>query len=145
MHARLDRIAMVLGDDERLDDIMEALRVLEVDGLEAAQPLTQNLVDLDAGTKAQRHQHAQLVRCIPAVDVERGIGLGVAERLRLLEYLIERPRLVGHGGEKEVGGAVDDPDQLIDAVGGEALPERADDRYPAADGGLEVQVDAAAL
>src|SRR6185369_953254 len=50
---------------------------------------------------------------------------------------LERQALVAHLGEDEVGGAVDDPGDPLDAVRRQPLAQRLDDRDAAADRGLE--------
>ena len=105
----------------------------------------------DAGDAAavdlgDRHGHAegdlgqdgQLVGGVGAVHVERRVGLGVAPPLGLGQrFAIGLARLLGHGGEDEVAGAVEDALQRQDLVGGQALGQRGDDRHAAGDAGLE--------
>ena len=79
---------------------------------------------------------------VVALDVGGRVGLGVAERLRLLDRLVEVEALGRHLVEHVVGGAVDDAEHARHAVARERLAHRADDRDGAGDGGLEVQVDA---
>ena len=66
-----------------------------------------------------------------------GIGLGVAQCLRLLERHGEVQPLVAHFAQDEVGGAVDDAGNPLDAVGGQAFAQRLDDRNAAGHGGLK--------
>ena len=54
----------------------------------------------------------ELVRGVEAADVESGIGLGIAERLRFLQHIGEAPPLVGHLGEDVVAGAVENAEDL---------------------------------
>ena len=42
-----------------------------------------NRVDVDAGAEAEVDEDRELVRGVPAADVERRVGFGVAELLRL--------------------------------------------------------------
>jgi hypothetical protein len=63
------------------------------------------------------------VRGVHALDVEGRVGLGVTETLRFLEHDLEGQALVAHLGEDEVGGAVDDPGDPLDAVGGEPFAQ----------------------
>jgi hypothetical protein len=53
--------------------------------------------------------------------------------------------LVAHLGEDEVGRAVDDAGDPLDAVGGQAFAQRLDDRDAAGDGGFEGDHDALVL
>jgi hypothetical protein len=77
------------------------------------------------------------VRGVHAFDVEGRVGLGVAQALRLFQHHVEVQPLVAHLGQDEVGGAVDDAGDPLDAVGRQALAQRLDDRDAAGHGGLE--------
>jgi hypothetical protein len=68
-----------------------------------------------------------------AVDVGGRIGFGVSETLRFGEHRFEAHVLLGHAGEDEVGRAVDDRADPLNALGGERFAQRADDRDAAAD------------
>ena len=74
-----------------------------------------------------------------------GIGLGVAELLGLGERVGVALAVARHGGEHEVGRAVDDADQLVDAGRGERLLEHAHDGDGGAGRGLVAQLRAAAV
>ena len=74
-----------------------------------------------------------------------GVGLGVAEALRLLEHLGVGRVLGLHPGQDVVAGAVQHADQPGDGVAGEPLGQRLDHRDAAGDRGLEAQRDAAGL
>ncbi len=76
----------------------------------------------------------------PSTSAAR-ISLRVAETLRLRQHLLEGAALVRHLREDEVRGPVHDPDDPAKALAGERLLQRADEGDPAADGGLEVQVE----
>ena len=65
--------------------------------------------------------------CLLQVTVYRSrVGFGVTEALRVLQGDVEIEPLVAHLGQDEVGGAVDDPGDPLDAVGREALAKRLD-------------------
>ena len=74
-----------------------------------------------------------------------GIGLGVAELLRLGQRVGVAAAVARHGGEHEVGRAVDDPDQLVDARRRERLLQYAHHRDRRAGGGLVAQLRTAAV
>ena len=74
---------------------------------------------------------------VDAFDVEGWIGLGIAQLLRLLERGIERQPFVAHFGQNEIAGAVDDPGNPFDAVGGQSLAQRLDNGNAARDRRLE--------
>ena len=74
-----------------------------------------------------------------------GIGLGVAELLRLGERVGVALAVARHRGQHEVGRAVDDADQLVDAGRRERLLQHAHDRDGGAGRGLVAQLRAAAV
>ena len=78
-----------------------------------------------------------LVRGIDAFDIEGRIGFGIAQALRLLQHGVEIQALVAHFGQDEIGGAVDDAGNPLDAVGRQAFAQRLDDRDAAGNRRLE--------
>jgi hypothetical protein len=78
-----------------------------------------------------------LVRRVDALDVEGRIGFGVAQALGLLQHGRKIEALVAHLGQDEVGGAVDDAGDPLDAVGREAFAQRLDDRDATGHGRFE--------
>ena len=76
-----------------------------------------------------------------ALDVERRIGLGVAQPLRLLQAFLERQLLALHAREHVIAGAVEDAVDARDGIAGEPLAQRLHDRDGAADRGLEIERD----
>ena len=77
---------------------------------------------------------------VEPVDVQRRVGLGVAETLRVLENGIEVRPLVLHARKDVVACAVEDAVHGFDLVAGESFAQHADDRDAAAHGGAEVDV-----
>ena len=115
-------------DAEQLDAVAQPLGVLDVGGGELADALGVRLVELHRDAEGDGREDGELVGGVDAVDVEGGVGLGVAQALRLGEHDVEGQALVAHLREDVVAGAVDDPGDPLDAVGGEALADRLDDR-----------------
>ena len=87
---------------------------------------------------------AELVGGVDAVDVEAGIGLGVARRLRFGEHDVEVAAGLAHGGQDVVAGAVEDAVEPAHPVADQALAQRLDDRDAARHRRLEGE-DAASL
>ena len=110
--------------------------------IELADALDVGLVELHRNAEGQRREDGNLVRGVHALDVECRVGLGIAQALRLLEHDIEGHALVAHFGEDEVGGAVDDAGDPLNAVGGEAFAHGLDDRNAARHRRLEGDHDA---
>ena len=107
----------------------------DVDGIDAAHKLTIMSaiafgvpMQFDkAYTEGDRAHDGRLVRRVDSLDVEGGIGLGIAQALRFGEHHVEGQPLVAHLREDVVAGAVDDPGDPLDAVGRQALADRLDD------------------
>ena len=74
-----------------------------------------------------------------------GIGLGVAQLLRVGQNLGEFAAAFAHLGQDVVAGAVQDAGDGADAVARQALPQRLDHRDTAGDRGFERQRHAAFL
>ena len=100
-------------------------------------PVPLDLVRLGRDAERDLRQDRELVGGVGAVHVERRVGLGVAELLRLGEGVGVAQAALGHRGEDEVRGAVEDALDGGDLVGRQALAQRADDRHAAGDRGLE--------
>ncbi len=79
------------------------------------------------------------MRGVEAADVEGRVGLGVAQRLRVLQAFGKGDPLRFHAREDVVAGAVEDAVDAIDAVADEALAQGLDDRNAAGDGPLDAQ------
>ncbi|KFB71722.1 MAG: hypothetical protein AW09_003140 [Candidatus Accumulibacter phosphatis] len=137
MHAQFDALGGAFGDAEQLDAVAELFSVPDVGRVELADAFDVRLLEAHRVAESNRRHDAELVRGVHALDVEGRIGLGVAEALRFLEHRGKGQTLVAHLGENEVGGAVDDAGDPLDAVGGETFAQCLDDRDAASDGGLE--------
>ena len=107
-------------------------------------PSTWTPAKFDLGAERGAGQHRELVRGVDAVDVEAGIGLGVARRLRLGQHDVEVAAGLAHGGQDVVAGAVEDAVEPAHAVADQPLAQRLDDRDAAGDRRLEGE-DAALL
>ena len=64
--------------------------------------------EIDLGPERRAGQHRELVGGVDAVDVEAGIGLGVARRLRFGQHDVEVAAGLAHGRQDVVAGAVED-------------------------------------
>src|SRR5262249_30104287 len=87
------------------------------------------------GAESQTRQDRELLRRIMALDVERGIGLGVTQLLRLLQAVRERELLLFHARQDVVAGAVENSVDACERIAGQALAQRFHDRNGAADPG----------
>ena len=87
----------------------------------------------------QADEQGQLVGRIMAVDVQGGIGFGVAQLLGLFEGHIEVQAVGGHLGQDVVAGAVEDAHQGRDAVAGQAGAQGLHHGHGAGNTGLVAQ------
>ena len=78
---------------------------------------------------------------VKAVDVERGIGLCIAEFLRVLEDHVKGKPLVLHPREDVVARAIENSVDRLDLVASEPFAQDADDRNAAANRRAEIDVD----
>ena len=92
---------------------------------------------MHAGAKRQMREDRQLLRRVAAIDVERWIGLGIAQSLRFLERIGIRDAFLVHLAEDEIRRAVENAVERHDLVRRQALADVRDDRDAAGDGGLE--------
>ncbi len=134
-----------LGHREQLDHVAGLGRPGHVLRGDRGDALPVHICRAHPGVEGEGGQDRHLRGGVVGLDVRRGVGLGVALLLRLLDGLAELLTGRGHLVQHVVGGAVDDPQHPGDPVPGEGLADRTDQRDGAADGGLEVQVDPGCL
>ena len=127
VHAQLHALGGALGDAQQLDAVAQLLGVLDVLRAQLGDALDVGLVELHRDAEGDGRHDGGLVRGVHAFDVEGRVGLRVAQALRVLQGDVEVQALVAHFGQDEVGRAVDDADDPLDAVGREALAQRLDD------------------
>ena len=60
------------------------------------------------------------------------VGLGVTQRLRVSQHVVERTALLSHLRQDEVCGAVDDASEPLDSIAGESFADGFDDGIPPA-------------
>src|SRR5690606_23435565 len=145
MNTKFEALFHPRGDAEMLDAIAEFGRHLHVLGLDPADALGVDAAELQRNAKGDGGENGQLVGGVDALDVERRVGLGIAEALRLGERIVEALLLCAHGRQYEIPGAVDDACDAPDAVAAQALADHLDDADAAGDGGLERHHHAALL
>ncbi|OQC12598.1 MAG: hypothetical protein BWX79_01137 [Alphaproteobacteria bacterium ADurb.Bin100] len=137
MHAQLDTARGALGDAQQLDAVAQLFGVPDVGGTEFGNAFDIGLVKLHGDAKRDGRHDRGFMGGVHAFDVKRGVGLGIAQALGFLEHHVKVQPLVAHLGQDEVGGAVDDARDPLDAVGRQALAQRLDDRDAAGDRRLE--------
>ena len=138
LEAEFDAVLMLADDGEKFDDVAEARGELDVDRTDLLDAGDVDFFRVDRETVGEGREQDGLVGGVPAVDVERGIGFGVAELLGLGEGGFKVESASGHALEDVVRGAVDDADHRVDAVADEGLLDGLDDRDASGDGGFKV-------
>ena len=113
--------------------------------MQRVDALERHVVDVEVAVECERGQDRELRRGVGASDVLARIGLGIAELLGLGERSGVALPVARHRREHEVGGAVDDADQLVDARGGERFLQHAHDRDGGAGRGLVAELRPAAV
>ena len=111
------------GDAQELDPVAQLVGERDVHGRDVADALDVDRVEARPPAERQRRQQRQLVRGVDAVDVEGGIGLGVAQALRLGQHVGELAPGLAHGGQDEIAGAVEDAVDAQDPIGHQALAQ----------------------
>ena len=99
-------------------------------------------LEIEGAAEGDGREDGELVGGIDAVDIKAGVGLGVAQRLRLGEHRLELTAGVAHAGEDVVAGAVEDAEHLATLVADQALAQGLDDRDAAGNGRLVGKRDA---
>ena len=113
-----------------------------VDRVDPVYSLGRDCTVRNAGAERDEREDRQLVRGVVPADIERGIRLGVAFRLRVAEGNVERHARLRHPGQDVVARPVHDPRELLDAIARACVAKDANDRNSAAYRAFEREVDA---
>ena len=141
VHPGADAAIHLAGDAQQLDAVTEFRGEGDIDRGDAADALDVHRVERHRPAEGERRQDGQLVRRVDAVDVEGGVGLGVAQLLGVGQDFGEFPAAFAHLRQDVVAGAVENAGDALDAVGGQAFADRLDHRDAAGDRGLEGERD----
>src|SRR5581483_11313615 len=96
--------------------------------LDGRYALDINRALVDFGAERERSEDGKLLRRVVALDVEAGIGFGVAELLRFPQTCFEGKLLLLHPRQDVVAGAIEDAIEARDPAAGEPLAQRLDHR-----------------
>ena len=108
-------------------------------------PSTWTPAKLISQPKATPGEDGELVGGVDPVDIEAGIGLGIAQALGIGQHIGEFAARLAHGRQDVVAGAVEDAVDALDAIGGQALAQGLDDGDAAGHGRLIAEADALGL
>ncbi len=111
-------------------------------GFDLLDPLERDLFQGHRRVEGEAGEDRHLGGGVGAVDVGAGVGLGVTEVLGTGEDVLVGSAAGRHLGEDEVGGAVDDAEDLGDLGDAEALLDHPHDRDHARHCSLEAQLHA---
>ena len=139
MHALLDAVLRAHGDAEQFYAIPEIRSGLQILRRDRRDSLDIDRVFSNLRAEREARQDRKLLRGVMTVDVERRIGLGIAEPLGVLQALIERQPLLLHPRQDVIAGAVEDTVDTIDLGAGKPFAQRLDRRDRRTYRGLEVQ------
>ena len=138
-HCRVDAnadvaaLAVALDDAEQLDDVTQAMRDGDLGAGDATDPLVVHVARNDLRTEGDRGDDRRLRASVETFDVGGRVALGESEALRFgqgrcVVGVSPAGDRVGHLGEDEVGGAVDDAQHSSDRFAVQALAQRPHDR-----------------
>ena len=141
----LDAVVGAAGDGQQLDPVTQFVGIGNVFGRNLADAFDMHAVEIDRTAVGQTGQNGKFVRRVHAVDVERRIGLGIAQFLRLGQHVGKAAAGLAHLRQDVIAGAVQDAIDPREAVARKSFPQRLYDRYAAGHGGLEIERDPAFL
>ena len=127
VHPQLHAGAHALGDAQQLDAVSHLFGIGDVFGLQMGNAFHIGLVKLHPNAKSNGRHQGGFVCGIHAFNVKSGVGLRVAQGLGLLQHSVKRQAFVAHLRQDEIGRAIDDARNPLDAVGGQALAQGFDD------------------
>ena len=145
MHAHIDPILAAMGDGQKLDDVAHVASCLDIHRRDIRDAVGKDIVQGHTRVEGDGSQDGDLRRRVETAHVRRGVGLGEALLLRLMQGILVGQAVVGHAGEHVVGGAVHNAHDRGDLVGDERVLQRIDDGNAAAHGRLEGQFLAGGL
>ena len=96
----------------------------------------EDILRIDPESIGQRGENDRLVRGIPAIHIQRGIRLRVAEFLGLREDRSKIQPLIGHPAQNIIARAIEDSMDGLEAVSHKGLAHGFDDRNSARHGRL---------
>src|SRR5438045_2405712 len=109
---------------------------MKISGSNVADAHDRDFRSADGVAKSNAGQDGNLVARIKAVDVQAGIRLSVAGRLRLFQSMRKLNAMLFHLRKNVVARAVHNSVNGLDAVCGERLRDRTDYRHSSCDRGF---------
>ena len=94
------------GNAEQLDAIAELVGKGNIERADMADSLDVDRAKVDAAAECETGKNGELVSSIDTIDVERRIGLGIAQSLRLRQHHVEGRTRRPHIAQHVIAGAV---------------------------------------
>ena len=145
VHAHVDAAFGVASNGEQLNGVAELARHFDIGGGNVTNALHEHIVGVHARAEADGSEDRDLRSSIEAVDVGRGVGLGVTQALRVGEHLIKAQAFVGHARKNVVRGAVHNAGDGQNFVADQVVLERAHHGNAASCSGFALDLHAVAV
>ena len=140
-HCDVARLEVDLGDAQQLDDVAKAFGHGDVCRGDSADALVVHVAGDHLRPEGDRRHDRRLGPGIEPFDIGCWVTFGETQCLRLGESDAVVGALLGHLGEDEVGGAVDDPHDSSDRLAAQALAQYTDDGDATGNRRFEQQID----
>ena len=137
MHPLLDARIGATCDAQQLDAEAQLVGIVEIDRRDLPDAFDVDGGEIDRRAEGDGGQDRQLVRGIDAVDVEAGIGLGIAQSLGIGQHVGEVAAGGPHLRQDVVAGAVENAVDLRHGIAGQTFAQPLDDRDAAGHRRLE--------
>jgi len=144
VYPHLDPPRRVFADGEQFERIAELFAVGDIRLIHGRDPLPEYLGVRHFRMKGERGENGEFIHRVDPLHVVGGVGLRIAELLRLFERRAVIFVLLRHFGEDKIRGTVDDAHHLGNTVALHAVEESANDGHAAHTARLEIQTAAVA-
>ncbi len=114
-------VAGPLDDGQQLDHVADALDESEITGSYGRDALAHHVFGGHVVAEGHSGQDGGLGRGVVSLDIGGRVPLGEAQALRLGNGVVVVGAFLGHPGEDEIGGAVHDAHDPLDALAGQGL------------------------
>ena len=124
-----------------LDRQTRLFRVFKIAGRYFRDPLGVNILIIYLFSVREGCQDRNLTAGVISFDIRRRILLRIAKLLRLFQYILKIGSLVCHFRKDKVRRSIEDPVDLLDLIGRNALVQWPYDRDAAAHARLKEEID----
>ncbi len=118
---------------------------MNIGGRDVLDAFDRHRAQIGRHAKGKTGKQRQLVRGISAAHVQRGIGFGITQGLRLFQHLGERRTQRFHLGQDIIAGPVEDSLHRLNIISDQAFAQRLDNGNPARHRGFEFELEIALL